>query len=142
DNPLDRRCIYSGTVISAEMLFSGAVDIDHILPWSRTLDDGQANRILCTREANREKRNYVPSEVPLWQDRYDDILERAQRLPPNKRWRFGRDAMERFERDRGFLDRQLTDTQYLARLAHDYLGALYPDEEADGDGVVKRRNHV
>src|SRR5690606_26334140 len=73
---------------------------------------------------------------------YEDILERAQRLPQNKRWRFARDAMARFEKDRDFLDRQLTDTQYLARLAHDYLGALYPDEEADGDGIVRRRNHV
>lgn len=141
-DPLDRRCIYSGEVITASMLFSGAVDIDHILPWSRTLDDSQPNRILCTREANRQKRNYAPAEVPLWQDRYDDILERARRLPENKRWRFARDAMQRFEKERDFLDRQLTDTQYLARLAHDYLGAFYPDEEADGDGVVKRRNHV
>ena len=142
DNPLDRRCIYSGTVITPAMLFSGAVDIDHILPWSRTLDDGQANRLLCTRAANREKRNHAPCEVPQWADRYDDILARAQRLPPNKRWRFAHDAMARFEKDRDFLDRQLTDTQYLARLAHDYLGALYPDEEPDGDGVVRRRNHV
>ncbi|WP_187969606.1 type II CRISPR RNA-guided endonuclease Cas9 [Aquibium microcysteis] len=141
-DPLDRRCIYSGTVITPTMLFSGAVDIDHILPWSRTLDDGATNRILCTREANREKRNFAPAEVPAWGDHYDDILERAQRLPPNKRWRFALDAMERFEKDRDFLDRQLTDTQYLARLAHDYLGALFPDEEADGDGVVKKRNHV
>lgn len=141
-NPLDRRCIYSGTVITPTMLFSGAVDIDHILPWSRTLDDSAANRILCTREANREKRNFAPAEVPSWVDRYEDILERAQVLPPNKRWRFARDAMERFEKERTFLDRQLTDTQYLARLAHDYLGALYPDEEADGDGVVRKRNHV
>lgn len=142
DNPLDRRCIYSGTVVTPAMLFSGAVDIDHILPWSRSLDDSQANRLLCTREANREKRNYAPAEVPQWTDRYDDILARAQRLPLNKRWRFGHDAMARLEKDRDFLDRQLTDTQYLARLAHDYLGSLYPDEEPDGDGVVKRRNHV
>lgn len=142
ENPCDRCCIYSGTVITPTMLFSGAVDIDHILPWSRTLDDSQANRLLCTREANREKRNYAPAEVPQWADRYDDILARAQRLPPNKRWRFARDAMARFEKDYDFLDRQLTDTQYLARLAHDYLGALFPGEEPDGDGVVRRRNHV
>lgn len=141
-DPLNRRCVYSGTVITPTMLFSGAVDIDHILPWSRTLDDSLANRILCTREANREKRNFAPAEVPSWADRYEEILERAQHLPPNKRWRFARDAMERFEKERDFLDRQLTDTQYLARLAHDYLGVLYPDEEVDGDGVVARRNHI
>lgn len=142
ENPLERRCIYSGTVITPRMLFSGEVDIDHILPWSRTLDDSQANRILCTREANRQKRSHAPAEVPQWADRYDDILARAARLPRAKQWRFARDAMQRFEKDRDFLDRQLTDTQYLARLAHDYLGALFPDEEPDGDGVLKRRNHV
>lgn len=142
DNPLDRRCIYSGTIITPRMLFSGEVDIDHILPWSRTLDDGQSNRILCTRAANREKRNHAPAEVPQWMDRYDEILARAERLPKAKQWRFAHDAMVRFEKDRDFLDRQLTDTQYLARMAHDYLGSLYPDEEPDGDGVLKRRNHV
>jgi CRISPR-associated endonuclease Csn1 len=141
-NPLDRRCVYSGAVISAAMLFSGTVDIDHILPWSRTLDDSPNNRILCTREANRQKGTYAPAQVPQWMGRYDDILARAAHLPEGKRWRFAQDAMQRFEKDRDFLDRQLTDTQYLARLAHDYVGALYPDEEADGDGVVKRRNHV
>src|SRR5690606_15982016 len=45
--PLNRVCVYSGEPISLQMLFSGEVDIDHILPWSKTLDDSQANRLLC-----------------------------------------------------------------------------------------------
>lgn len=142
NKPEDRCCIYSGRPIGIEMLFCGAVDIDHILPWSKTLDDGQGNRILCLREANRAKGNRAPAEVPEWVANYDAILERANRLPQNKRWRFARDAMAQFEKQRDFLDRQLTDTQYLARLAHDYLGSLYPDEEPDADGVLFRRNHV
>jgi hypothetical protein len=34
-----------------------------------------------------------------------------------EQWRFGPDAIERLERDGGFLARQLTDTQYLSRIA-------------------------
>jgi len=140
--PLNRKCIYTGKPISIGILFSSEVDVDHILPWSQTLDDSQANRILCLREANRAKGNHAPADVPQWQGHYDAILERAARLPQNKRWRFGRDAMKKFKDDEGFLARQLTDTQYLSRLAHEYLGALYPDEEPDAHGELRRRNHV
>lgn len=141
-NPEDRVCIYTGRPISIRMLFSGAVDVDHILPWSRTLDDSQGNRILCMVEANRIKGNRAPAEVSEWARDYDAIVERAGRLPPNKRWRFARDAMEKFESERDFLARQLTDTQYLSRMAHEYLASLYPAEEADAHGELRRRNRV
>ena len=141
-DPQNRLCIYSGRPIGLHMLFSADVDVDHILPWSRTLDDSQANRILCTSEANRAKGNLAPAEVSQWQDQYDEILERAAQLPHNKRWRFGREAMTRFKDEDGFIARQLTDTQYLSRLTHEYLGALFPDEEPDEWGVFSRQNHV
>ncbi len=121
-----RTCVYTGKPIGIRMLFSGEVDIDHILPYSRTLDDSPANKIVCLREANRRKRNRSPweawGETPQW----EDILARAQRLPANKRWRFLPDAMERFQDDGGFLARQLMETQYLSRMARLYLAALYP----------------
>ena len=31
--------MYTGTPISLEMLFGGLVEIDHVLPYSKTLDD-------------------------------------------------------------------------------------------------------
>lgn len=74
------------------------MDIDHILPWSRTFDDGQANKLLCLKEANRAKRNRAPAEVTEWADNYNEILARASHLTRNKQWRFARDAMERFEK--------------------------------------------
>jgi CRISPR-associated endonuclease Csn1 len=43
--------------------------------------------------------------------------------------------MERLERDGGFLARQLTDTQYLSRLAGKYLRSLYSDK-GEGSGHV------
>jgi CRISPR-associated endonuclease Csn1 len=142
ERPEERLCIYTGKPISVHMLFSGEIDVDHILPWSLTLDDSKANRILCVAQANREKGTCAPADVPQWQSRYQEILERASNLPQHKRWRFARNAMARLESERGFLARQLTDTQYLSRLAHEYLGCLYDDEEPEEWGVFESRNHV
>lgn len=122
---LDRRCPYSGEPISIARLFSGEVEIDHILPFSRTLDDSAANKTVGLRSANRFKGRRSPFEAfgesPAPYD-WSSIVERAASMPANKLWRFGPDAMERFENvERDFLARQLTDTSYLSRLAKAYL---------------------
>ena len=142
DDPNDRKSIYSGTRITEPMLFSGEVEIDHILPFSRTLDDSNANKILCLREENRVKRNRAPDEVSEWQGRYDELIERAKKLPKNKQWRFTRGAMKKAEENRDFLARQLTDTQYLAKLAREYFDSLYPGEEVNADDEFKKVQHV
>lgn len=124
-DPLLRLCPYTGIRISAGMLFTGEIEDDHILPYSRTLDDSISNRTLCMREANHEKRNRTPWEA--WKDtaQWAEISANLKNLNPNKQWRFAPDAMERFEANNGFLDRQLIDTQYLSRIARQYLDALY-----------------
>jgi CRISPR-associated endonuclease Csn1 len=141
-NVLDRRCPYSGVQIGIDMLFSDAVQIDHILPFDATLDDSNANKTVCLREANQLKRKRSPYEAADDFARrfgeggcWDAISERAARLPRNKRWRFEPDAMEKFTGESGFLDRQLVDTQYLSRLAREYLVTLYP-EKGEGSSNV------
>lgn len=123
-----RCCPYTGKPISLTMVFNGSCDVDHILPYSRTLDDSPANRTLCLREANREKRDQTPWEA--WgnvADPWNAIEANLANLPKNKRWRFSQDAMEQFEKNRSFLDRALVDTQYLARIARSYIDALYTE---------------
>ena len=117
---LSRVCVYSGRPISVSMLFSGEIEIDHILPYSQTLDDGFANKVLCLRKVNRKKRNRAPESVWTGKE-LADICERAESLFPKKAWRFAPGAMQRFEDEGGFLARQLTDTQHLSRLAKAYL---------------------
>ena len=62
-NVLDRRCVYTGQQVSIDMLFNGTTEVDHILPFSETLDDSNGNKILCMREANRIKRKRTPYEA-------------------------------------------------------------------------------
>lgn len=125
--PTERRCPYSGKTISVTNLFDGSCDIDHILPYSRTLDNSRANKTLCYREANRLKKDKTPWEVWGNTDRWHFIETNLRHLPKNKSWRFGPDAMKRFEGENSFLDRALVDTQYLSRIAREYLETLYSE---------------
>ncbi len=130
-DPLERRCPYSGAPISLSLLLSDQVEIEHILPFSRTLDDGLNNKTISMREANRIKGNKTPWEAFGNQDvegyDYQAILQRAQMMPRRKRYRFAIDGIEQWEKnDKGFLARALNDTSYLSRLSREYLEWICP----------------
>ena len=129
---LHRFCPYTGAQISAAMLFDGSCDIDHILPYSRTLDDSFNNRVICLKSANREKRNLTPWEAWGNTPKWPAIEANLKNLPTAKSWRFAPDAMLRYEGERDFTARALVDTQYLSRLAREYLECLYADALQDG----------
>jgi len=134
DDVMTRNCPYTGKRIGAGMLFDGSCDVDHILPYSRTLDDGFANRTLCLKEANRHKTNKTPWEAWGGTERWETISANLKNLPANKAWRFAPDAMVRFEGENEFSARALKDTQYLSRIARAYLDALY--DGSDGKSHV------
>lgn len=127
----DRRCPYSGVQIGARMALSDEVEIEHILPFSQTLDDSLNNKTLATRRANRVKGDRTPAQAredfenARWS--YDAILQRAERMPKNKRYRFAQDGYEKWLReDKGFLARALNDTRHLSRVANEYLRLICP----------------
>ncbi len=135
-------CPYTGQSLSFDMVVSAATEVDHVLPFSRTLDDSPANKVVCVASANRYKGDRTPFEAfghsPDGYD-YEDIQSRAAKLPPNKRWRFDEDAMERFEGERDFLHRQLNETRYLSRTARAYLAHLYDEKTESRVRVVPGR---
>ena len=119
-----RVCPFTGEPLSIQRVLSDATEVEHLLPYSRSLDNSMNNTVLAMLAANREKGNRTPFEA--WggdPERYEDILARAPLLPRGKQWRFGEDAMERWESSRDFLDRQLNENSYLSRLVREYLEA-------------------
>lgn len=123
-------CVYSGRRIGIASLFSNEFQVDHILPLSVTLDDGYANKVLVHQSANKYKGKRSPYEAfGVSADGYSwvDILARSEVLPKNKQRRFSPDAMEYDGERKDFLARQLIDTQYLARVAKQYLDVICSD---------------
>jgi CRISPR-associated endonuclease Csn1 len=130
-NIADRRCPYSGVQISAAMLLSEQVEIEHILPFSETLDDSLNNKTVALRQANRVKGNRTPwvafGAQPTAGFGYADMLARAEQMPKAKRYRFGEDAMKQWLKDdAGFLARALNDTRHMSKVAREYMSLVCP----------------
>jgi len=135
EDPLARCCPYTGAQIPVHELFSGKFELEHILPFSRTLDDSPANKTLSSLAANRSKGNRTPWEAMESGNTsfsQDQLEMAASYLPRNKGWRLGPDAMERYKKQDGadFIARQLTDTAYLARVTRTYLKILLENKNA------------
>jgi CRISPR-associated endonuclease Csn1 len=133
-NPRDvanRCCPYTGEQLSINRLLSSEVEIEHILPYSRTLDDSLNNKTVCLSRANRLKGNDTPYEAfgAKTETGYDyaSILDRASLMPKNKGMRFAADGYKRWlKEDKDFLARALNDTAYLSRIAKEYLSLICP----------------
>jgi len=128
-NVIERRCPYTGEQISVERLLSDEVEIEHILPFSMTLDDSLNNKTVSLRRANRDKGNRTPfsafGESPMPGYDYESILQRALLMPREKSKRFAPDGYQRWLReDKDFLARALNDTAYLSRIAKEYLSLV------------------
>ncbi len=134
--------IYSGKSISLCECMSEKIEIEHILPYSRTYDDTMKNKSITFREINREKGNRTPAEYARFKgdNLLSEISTRAERLERTKKWRFQENAMDIYEKatlgqlkkselsehfEKGdqaaFLARQLKDTQYMSVIAAKYL---------------------
>ncbi len=118
----DGICVYTGRIISKAQLVSGEVQIEHILPYSRTLDDSYMNKTLCYADENRDRKgNKTPYEAYNSDpELYEKIQQRIRPLPYPKRRRF---TQKEIDLDK-FAERQLNDTRYMSRVAIDYLRML------------------
>lgn len=123
------ECVYCGKPISQAQLFTGEADIDHILPYSRCLDDSQMNKVVCHRMCNHDKGNRTPYEwlADANPSAYERLCSQVgsllkKGLMPYKKYR--RFLQKDLELDK-FIARQLTDTAYIAEATAEYLRCLF-----------------
>lgn len=121
------HCAYCDKNFSPNMMFNtnSEIEIDHILPRSRSLDNSWMNKAVCCRDCNSAKGNQTPFEwLPkISLERYETVLQAAARLPYLKRQRFSQPVLELND----FLERNLTDTGYIASEVRKYMSRLDTD---------------
>lgn len=121
------QCPYTGRSIGARDIFSPEYEVDHILPYSRTLDDSYMNKVLSLASANRAKGNDTPWEK--WGSdtgRFSQMRQRVssmKEVPYSKKRRFDQKEIKTDE----FISRQLNDTRYISREVSSYLKGLGTD---------------
>lgn len=143
-NSAGRHCIYCGKSISAQQLFNGDAEIEHILPFSRTLRNNRNNLTITHRSCNAFKGNRTPYEAfgtnPngfVW----EDIESRAKDV---FRYNFAKknaflkkDLEEELLENSAFLESQLSDTAYIARATREYLSCLYLSQNGLPSSAVR-----
>lgn len=118
----NHECPYTGKAISREALFfSKDWEIEHIIPYPRSLDNSYMNKTLCWADENRTvKGNKTPWEAYRPDEKkWGEILKRIHRLAPGKQRKF---RMEEIPDD--FITRKLNDTAYIAREVRQMLAKL------------------
>ena len=132
------KCAYSIEPIDLNRLLEpGYLEVDHALPYSRSFDDSKNNKVLVFSKENRDKGNRTPfeyldgaNENQRWR-RFEEFVK------GNKAWRqakcsrllrkdFGQ------EEAKGFRDRNLNDTRYIAKFFKNYV-EKYLQLAADSD---------
>lgn len=122
--------LYSGTYIPREKLFSKEFDIEHIIPQAKLFDDSFSNKTIEVRQINLEKGNATAFDFVSGKFGEQGLLDyenRVEKLYKNN-------AISKTKRDKllmkeadipsGFINRDLRDSQYIAKKAREILEEL------------------
>ncbi|MEJ5995424.1 type II CRISPR RNA-guided endonuclease Cas9 [Pedobacter sp. Du54] len=163
DAKVNNQCIYCGETFNLTEALSGdAYDVDHIVPKSLLFDDSQTNKVLVHRKCNSTKTNqtaydYIATKgeehVRVYSERVDDWFNRGiisyskmQRLKVSHKEYLERKSLKKeTETDKklweNFIDRQLRDTQYIARKSREILQKICNNVTTTEGGITtKLRN--
>ena len=116
--------LYTNTYITREKLFTKEYDIEHIIPQSRLFDDSFSNKTLVPRQVNLNKGNataydYVES---LGEQQLQDFINRVENLKEGiSKAKYKKLLLKGNEIGEGFIERDLRDSQYIAKKAKEIL---------------------
>jgi len=138
----EQTCPYTGDPISLRQLLglegSEQVDIEHIVPFSRSFDDSFANKTLCFAGENRNrKKNQTPFECyGRDEEKWNKILSRVKGKFKGRKWELF--TQRETPKVYNMPSRMLNDTRYLSKLAAKYLGVLYGAVDGNDEQGTKR----
>lgn len=130
----DGRCAYSIKPIAIDDLFGyGVAEVDHIIPYSRSFDDSNANKVLVLKKENQDKKNKTPFEWFGSNDvKWDEFKSYVKTLKVRKKKKdmllkknFDDEQAEQFK------SRHLNDTRYITRYLKGFVedNLLFREEE-------------
>ncbi|WP_162148813.1 type II CRISPR RNA-guided endonuclease Cas9 [Alkaliflexus imshenetskii] len=148
DKKLNAICVYCGQPISLTQAIRGdEVDIEHIIPKSKLFDDSQSNKTLAHRHCNKTKNdltaydfmkskpeavfneyvvrvNYLYANHIINKSKRDKLLMTESKIPDN------------------FIDRQLRESQYIAKKAREILQTICYNVWSTSGTVTAELRHL
>lgn len=125
--------LYTNKYIPREILFSKQIDIEHIIPQSKMFDDSFSNKTVVYREINLDKGDktafdYIESkfgekELNDFQSRIEKLFELGKKNKEEgiSKAKYQKLLKKESEIGDGFIERDLRDSQYIAKKAKEML---------------------
>lgn len=123
---------YSNTYIPREELFSKKFDIEHIIPQARLFDDSFSNKTIEARDINIEKSNMTARDFVEYKygaEVLEEYRTRIEMLYHNKcisKAKYRKLLMTSKDIPEDFIDRDLRNSQYIARKSRELLEDMVP----------------
>jgi CRISPR-associated endonuclease Csn1 len=140
-------CPYTGKSINISQLYNGEFEIEHIIPYSRSLDDAFNNKTLCERSFNLRKGNLTPYELKekgiINEKEYDGMVERAKSFKRNGKFNYNK--FKKFLQktvDDDFVKRQLNDTAWIAKESKTWLSSICDKVQISMGGATAELRHL
>ncbi len=148
DKKLNAICIYCGQPISlVEAIKGSEVDIEHIIPKSKLFDDSQSNKTLAHRRCNSDKGDRTAFD--FMKNRSEQALnayvERVNKLYLSKiigKAKRDKLLMTEVKIPQNFIDRQLRESQYIARKAKEVLQTISHNVWSTSGAVTAELRHL
>ena len=124
------KTLYSDTYLPKDNLFTKDFDIEHIIPQARLFDDSFSNKTLEAREINIEKSNTTAFDYVLgkWGEEgaaaYKAKIDDLYRKGVLSKAKHDKLLMREADIPDGFIDRDLRNSQYIAKKAREILEDL------------------
>ena len=121
------KTLYSNTYIPQEKLFSKEFDIEHIIPQAKLFDDSFSNKTIEARTINIEKGNltaydYIREKYgEKYLEEYKNKIEKLYADKVLSKTKYQKLLTEEKDIPSGFIERDLRDTQYIAKKAREIL---------------------
>ncbi|MBR0433706.1 MAG: type II CRISPR RNA-guided endonuclease Cas9 [Bacteroidaceae bacterium] len=126
------KTLYSDTYIPRDQLFSKNFDIEHIIPQARLFDDSFSNKTLEARGINIEKSNATAYDYILgkWGEEkaseYKTKIDNLYKQGIIGKAKHDKLLMREADIPDGFIDRDLRNSQYIAKKAREILEDMVP----------------
>lgn len=144
----ETQCIYCGKVVNAhEFLLGLSVEVEHIIPRSLVFDDSFSNKVCSCRKCNKEKNNRTAYDFmkSRGEEEFNAYITRINELADNKRISKTklRNLLTKAEDiPNDFIDRQLRESQYIAKKAKEMLQSICYNVYATSGSVTDFIRHI
>ncbi|MGV4460289.1 type II CRISPR RNA-guided endonuclease Cas9 [Ornithobacterium rhinotracheale] len=135
--------IFTGKPISHDILFSKNIEIEHIIPKALLFDDSFSNKTLAFSSTNKQKdnrtaMNFITKDFSSQVEEYKQRVEMLYEKGSISRTKRNKLLMLEEDLPKDFIERDLRNSQYIAREAKKMLFKVFREVTATSGAITDR----